>query len=114
MRLVRTLVGTAVVFACLWMAAPPIVGQQAASPQFPLYRPARMADGHPDLNGLWQALVTANIDVQDHEARPGPHPEIVGAYGGEPPGQSIVEGGDSRQAWALAKKRELKNGRPSM
>ena len=107
MRLVMTLVGTAVVFACLCLAAPPVVGQQAASPQFPPYRPARMADGHPDLNGLWQALVTANIDVQDHEARPGPHPEIVGAYGGESPGQSIVEGGDiPYQAWALAKKKE--------
>ena len=43
----------------------------------------RMADGHPDLNGLWQAFVTANWDLQDHEAQPGPHPEIVAEYGAE-------------------------------
>ena len=29
----------------------------------------RAPDGHPDLNGLWQAFVTANIDLQDHEAQ---------------------------------------------
>jgi hypothetical protein len=34
--------------------------------QFPQYRAPHMADGHPDLNGIWQALVTANWDVQDH------------------------------------------------
>ena len=47
--------------------------------QFPAYRPARMADGHPDLNGVWQALITADFDLQDHEAKPGPHPEVMGA-----------------------------------
>ena len=66
-----------------------------------------MADGHPDLNGIWQALVTANWDLQDHEAQPGPHPEIMGAYGGGPGGQSVVEGGEiPYQPWALAKKKE--------
>src|SRR5258708_4168698 len=75
--------------------------------QFPAYRAPHMADGHPDLNGLWQAFVTANFDLQDHEAKPGPHPEVMGAYGGEPAGQSIVEGGDiPYQPWALAKKKQ--------
>ena len=34
------------------------------------YRPPRLADGHPDLNGIWQALNEANYDIQMHMARP--------------------------------------------
>ena len=47
----------------------------------------RTADGRPDLNGVWQAFVTANVDLQDHEAQAGPHTELIGAYGGWPAGQ---------------------------
>jgi hypothetical protein len=75
--------------------------------QFPAYRPARMADGHPNLNGIWEAFVTADFDLQDHEAKAGPHPEVMGAYGGEPAGQSVVEGGEiPYQPWALEKKKQ--------
>src|SRR5215475_10534345 len=72
------------------------VAQQRANPAQPAatsYRAPRLSEGHPDLNGIWQAMVTANWDLQDHDAQPGPHPEIMGAYGGGPAGQSIVEGG---------------------
>src|SRR6266704_5600628 len=87
--------GAAAVSVFLWLAVIPTAGQQApAVGQFPAYRPPRMADGHPDLNGIWQAFVTANWDVQDHEAQSGPHPEIMGVYGAGPAGQSIVEGGE--------------------
>src|SRR5881628_3086258 len=73
----------------------------------PTYRAPRMADGHPDLNGIWQAMVTANWDLQDHDAQPGPHPEVMGAYGGGPAGQSIVEGGEiPYQPSALQKKKQ--------
>jgi hypothetical protein len=101
--------GTAAAVAVLWLAGTQIAGQQApaARPPFPPYKAARMADGHADLNGVWQALVTANWDIQDHEAQPGPHPEIMGAYGAEPPGQSVADGGEiPYQPWALAKKKE--------
>src|SRR5262252_10957327 len=75
--------------------------------QAPAYRAPHRADGHPDLSGIWQALVTANWDLQDHEAQPGLHPELDGVYGAGPGGQSIVEGGDiPYQAWALAKRKE--------
>jgi len=30
------------------------------------YEPPRTADGHPDLQGVWQARNTANWDLQDH------------------------------------------------
>jgi len=99
----------AVVPAVLLLAVMPAVGQQPPTPgQFPAYRAPHMADGHPDLNGIWQALVTADWDIQDHEAQPGPHPEINGAYGAGPAGQSIIEGGGDipYRPEALAKKRQ--------
>src|SRR5258708_12320309 len=34
------------------------------------YRAPRTADGKADLNGIWQALNTANWDLQEHAARP--------------------------------------------
>jgi hypothetical protein len=92
--------------SAFWLARTPVEGQQPAG-QFAPYKAPRMADGHPDLNGIWQAFVTANWDVQDHEAQPGPYPEITGAYGAGGGGQSIVEGGEiPYQPWALAKKKE--------
>src|SRR4029077_453007 len=62
--------------------------------QFPPYKAPRTPDGKPDLNGIWQAFVKADIDVQDHDAQAGPHPDIMGAYGAWPGGQGIVEGGE--------------------
>src|SRR5215510_7510104 len=84
----------AVIGAVLWLAVTPTAGQTQGTGQFPPYRAPRAADGHPDLNGIWQALVSANWDLLDHEAQSGPHPEIVGAYGAGPAGQSVIEGGE--------------------
>src|SRR5712691_10705247 len=105
-RVITAVALSIVVILCV--AVTPGNGQQApANGQFPQYRPPRMADGHPDLNGVWQAFVTANWDVQDHEAQAGPHPEIMGAYGAGAAGQGIVSGGEiPYQAWALAKKKK--------
>src|SRR5215472_11101983 len=47
-------------------AAEPLVAQR--TPATPVYRAPRLADGHPDLNGIWQAFVTADWNLQDHEA----------------------------------------------
>src|SRR5436190_19121044 len=71
------------------------------------YRPPRLADGHPDLNGIWQALNEANWDIEAHNARaalalrPGPYgpvpaPPVIalGAVGSVPPGLGVVEGGE--------------------
>ena len=49
-------------------------------------------DKKPDLNGIWQALSTANWDLEDHEGGPSPV-NVTGAWGARLPGLSVVEGG---------------------
>src|SRR5262245_10011320 len=90
-------VATAGAVALIAFASLSLFGQTrgSSSPQLPAaYRAPRLADGHPDLNGIWQAFVTANWNLEDHEAQPGPHPELTGAYGAGPAGQSVIEGGE--------------------
>ena len=53
---------------------------------------APRVDGHPDLNGIWQANNTANWDLEGHAAAIGPVPSL-GAEFAVPPGLSVVEGG---------------------
>jgi len=77
-------------------AAAPAAGRQGAAPAAP--RPAqapaaRTEDGKPNLNGIWQAMTTANWNIEAHNAEAGPHNEIMGAWGSEPGGIGIVEGG---------------------
>ena len=76
------------------------------------YKPPRMADGHPNFNGIWQANNTANWDLQDHPAYAGPLWEL-GSIGAVPAGQSMVEGGGEipYTAAAAAKKKENFNSR---
>ena len=70
---------------------------------------ARMADGHPNFNGVWQALNEANWNLQAHDARAGavtqpgvypyeyarvPAPPVLalGAAGGVPASLGVVKG----------------------
>src|SRR6202041_2613690 len=55
------------------------------------YKAPRAADGKPDLNGIWQALNTANWDIQGHAAAPGAMPQL-GAIGAIPAGLGVVVG----------------------
>jgi hypothetical protein len=73
--------------AFLTLYAITAVGQTGAQ------RPARTANGKPNLTGLWQAMSTADWDIQDHASHAGPFYQL-GAIGAEPPGQSIVEGNE--------------------
>ena len=84
----------------------PVV-QPPAPVQFPAaYKAPHTADGKPNLNGIWQAFVAADIDLQDHNAQAGPHADLVGAYGSWPGGQGVVEGGEiPYKPEALAKRR---------
>ncbi|MEQ1908242.1 MAG: hypothetical protein ABMA15_05435 [Vicinamibacterales bacterium] len=98
-RLFAVTAATAAVVLAAVMVAP-VSGQQA-----PAYRAPRGADGHPDLNGIWQALNEANYDIEMHMAkpalqtRPGPYGPVpaasvlaAGAVGAVPPGVGVVEG----------------------
>lgn len=80
----------------------------------------RAANGKPDLNGVWQALNSANYDLEPHTARaalamrsgpvaPVPAKEVLalGAVGSVPSGVGAVEGGEiPYQPAALAKRQE--------
>ena len=102
----------------LLLAVKPVAGQAPAAVSatatkvpvpgvFPPYKSPRTADGKPDFDGIWQAFVAADIDIQDHDAQAGPAPDTQGAYGAWPGGQGIVEGGEiPYKPEALAKKKE--------
>src|SRR6202521_3100712 len=66
---------------------------------------ARTADGKPDLNGIWQALNTANWDIQEHAARPG-QAVALGAIGAVPAGPGVVEGDEIPYLPAAAAKKK--------
>ncbi len=66
------------------------IGATPASSQGDAYKAPRTADGKPNLNGIWQALNTANWDLQTHAARGGP--VALGAVGAAPAGIGVVEG----------------------
>jgi hypothetical protein len=96
------------------------------------YKAARTTGGRPDLNGVWQALNTAHFDIQAHAARPAlalqppaprtgvaglarathvalpaPAVRVLGAVGGVPAGDGVVEGDEiPYQPWAAAKRQE--------
>ena len=58
---------TAMCIAGPWRATTPVLGQGRPQP----YRAPRAADGKPDLNGIRQAMNSANCDIRMHMARPG-------------------------------------------
>jgi len=77
-----------------------------AAPAGAAARLSRMPDGKPNLNGIWQAVNSANWDLEDHDARRGPV-VALGASFSVPPGMGIVEGGKiPYRPEALARKKE--------
>jgi hypothetical protein len=69
------------------------------------YRAPRLADGKPDLNGIWEALNTANWDLRPHAAAQGPV-YALGAQFSIPPGIGVVEGGEIPYLPAAAQKQK--------
>lgn len=65
----------------------PVAGQTPAS-TFP-----RTAVGKPDMNGIWQAMNTANWDLRAHSPHAGPVVSL-GAEFAEPGGTGVIEGDD--------------------
>jgi len=111
-RSLLTAAAGAAITALISISIAPVSGQQA-----PAYRAPRAADGHPDLNGIWQALNEANYDVEMHMARPalqtrpGPYGPVpappvlaLGAVAAVPPGMGVVEGELPYKPEALAQR----------
>src|SRR5215468_8295500 len=69
------------------------------------YTAPRTADGKANLNGIWQALNTANWDIQEHAARSGPA-VALGAAGAVPAGLGVVEGNEIPYLPAAAAKKK--------
>src|SRR6266852_3419854 len=70
------------------------------------YKAPRAADGKPDLNGVWEVLNTANWNIQDHSAAPGPVAALGAAFS-IPGGQGVVEGNEiPYHPTAAAKRKE--------
>jgi hypothetical protein len=55
-------------------------------------RIARTPDGKPDLNGIWEAVGSANWNLEPHNAQNGPVAQL-GALGAIPGGLGVVDGG---------------------
>jgi hypothetical protein len=89
-------------------AAIALLGLPVAAQQPQTYRGPRLAGTqNPDLNGIWEALNSADWDLEPHAAGPSPYPAILGAMDAIPPGQGVIEGGRiPYQDWALAKKKQ--------
>jgi hypothetical protein len=72
-------------------------GQSTAMP--------RTSDRHPDFTGIWQAMNTANWDLQAHEARRGPVIALGAAFS-IPGGIGVVEGNEIPYLPAAAAKKK--------
>jgi len=63
--------------------------------------------GHPNLNGIWQVMNTANWDLEPHDAQiANADPTDLGAIGAEPGGLGVVEGGTIPYLPDAAKQRD--------
>jgi hypothetical protein len=112
MRTLLAAASGAALTAAISLVVAPVSGQQPSA-----YRAPRAADGHPDLNGIWQAMNEANWDIEMHMARPalqvrpGPYGPVpappvlaLGAVGSVPPGVGVVEGEIPYKPEALAQR----------
>jgi hypothetical protein len=52
-------------------------------------------DGHPNINGVWQAMNSANWNLEPHSAASNPVADrLLGAIGAIPAGLGVVDGGE--------------------
>jgi hypothetical protein len=117
LRTMRIKLGIAIGTAAAMVA---LVSISSESQTPTAYRAPRAPGNRPDLNGIWQALNTANYDIEAHVARPamalrpgpfGPVPAAevlaMGAVGAVPAGMGVVEGGElPYRPEALAQRKE--------
>lgn len=108
--MIRTMLALALAGAVIGgqaQAAPAKAKPAATKGATAAYRAPRGPDGkHPDLNGVWQVMNTANYNIEPHassaamQMRPGPVVPVpakdvvaLGAVGSVPAGHGVVEGG---------------------
>src|SRR5580658_2556716 len=77
----------AVAVAFIVFCVIPVSGQAPA----PAYKAPRTKDGKADLNGIWEAMNTANWDLRAHAAAQGPVLSL-GAQFSIPPGPGVIDG----------------------
>jgi len=86
-----------------WIAP---ISSQTPAPAAQAYRAPRTADGKPNLTGIWQAMNSANWDIQAHPAKMGPVVALAAAFS-VAPGPGVVEGNEiPYKPEAAAKKKE--------
>lgn len=87
-------------------AALSVVTAIGLSAQTPTGAFTRTADGKPNLTGIWQAMNTANWDLQAHESKMGPVVSLGAAFS-QQPGSGVVDGNEiPYKPEALKKKQE--------
>jgi hypothetical protein len=108
MQLYKKIALAAIVAAAALAAAPSIAQQSGAAA-----RPARIA-GQPNINGVWQAMNSANWNLEAHSATKLDEFWALGSLAAIPAGQSVVDG-DGKIPYkpeALAKRDEHRAGWP--
>lgn len=68
-----------------------VTASACSAPAPQAYRAPRTPEGTPNISGIWQAVNTANWDLEAHTARQGPV-FALGAAFSVPPGLGVVDG----------------------
>jgi hypothetical protein len=88
----------------IFLAMVPVSAQAPA----PAYKAPRTKDGKADLNGIWEAMGTANWDLRAHAAAQGPVLSLGAAFS-IPPGPGVIEGDGQIPYLPAAAEQQKKN-----